>query len=83
MRVCWPGLITRFSVAPANVQELSVVPELAEGTFGLLIGDRNYYSPKTGQELAGMGVELLARTPPRQETRIPKGVPFSVGFATG
>src|SRR3954468_14628512 len=30
-RVCWPGLITRFSVASANVHELSVVPEITEG----------------------------------------------------
>jgi hypothetical protein len=60
VRVCWPGLITRFSVAPANAHELSVVPEIVEGTSGLIVGDRNYHSPKTSQELAGMGIELLA-----------------------
>lgn len=60
MRVCWPGVITRVSVAPDNAHELCVVPELAQGTSGLLIGDRNYRSPKTTEEFAGMGVELLA-----------------------
>jgi Transposase DDE domain len=60
VRVCWPGLISRISVAPANVHELSVVPEIVEGTSGLIVGDRNYHSPKTSQELAMMGVELLA-----------------------
>jgi hypothetical protein len=60
MRVCWPGVITRLSVAPANVHELSVLPELAESTSGLLVGDRNYHSPKTKEELATMGIELLA-----------------------
>jgi hypothetical protein len=60
VRICWPGVITRFSVAAANTHELSVLPELAEGTSGLIIGDRNYYSSNTRQELAGMGVELLA-----------------------
>lgn len=60
VRVCWPGVITRFSVAPANAHELSVLPEIAEVTSGLIVGDRNYHSPKTRQELAGMGVELLA-----------------------
>jgi Transposase DDE domain len=60
VRICWPGVITRISVAPANVHELSVLPEIAEFTSGLLIGDRNYHSPKTTEELAGMGVELLA-----------------------
>ena len=60
MRVCWPGVITRFSVAPANAHELSVLPELTERTTGLLVGDRNYHSPKTKEELGRMGIELLA-----------------------
>jgi hypothetical protein len=60
MRVCWPGLITRMSVAPANAHELSVLPEIAEFTSRLIVGDRNYHSPKTKEELADMGVELLA-----------------------
>jgi len=60
VRICWPGVITRISVAPANIHELSVLPEIAEFSSGLLIGDRNYHSPKTTEELAGMGVELLA-----------------------
>jgi hypothetical protein len=60
VRVCWPGLISRISVAPANAQELSVVPEIVEGTSGLIVADRNYHSPKTTEELAGMGIELLA-----------------------
>ena len=45
VRVCWPGLITRFSVAPANVHDLSVLPELVEHTWGVVVGDRNYWSP--------------------------------------
>jgi hypothetical protein len=59
-RVSWPGVITRLSVAPADAHELSVLPELAERTSGLVVGDRNYHSPKTGEELARMGVDLLA-----------------------
>jgi len=43
-----------------GVHELRVLPEIAEGTSGLIVGDPNYHSPKTRQELAGMGVELLA-----------------------
>ncbi len=60
VRVCWPGVITRLSVAPANAHELSVLPELAESTSGFLVGDRNYHSPKTKEELAQMGIELVA-----------------------
>jgi hypothetical protein len=61
VRVCWPGIITRFSLAPANAHELSVVPELVEFTRGVAVGDRNYWSPETKEELArSTGVELLA-----------------------
>ena len=59
-RAGWPGVITRFSVAPANTHELRVLPRLAESTSGLLVGDRNYHSPKIREELRRMGVELLA-----------------------
>jgi len=71
VRVCWPGvIITGFSVAPANAHELSVVPELVECTRGLAIGDRNYWSPKTKEELVRSGgVELLA--PYRSKKRDP------------
>jgi hypothetical protein len=70
VRVCWPGLITRFSVAPANAHELSVLPELVESTRGLAVGDRNYHSPKTKEELArSTGVEFL--TPYRSKKRDP------------
>jgi hypothetical protein len=59
-RLCWPGVITRISVAPANAHELSVLPEITEGTSGLIVGDRNYHSPEMREELATMGIELLA-----------------------
>lgn len=60
VRLSWPGLITRFSVAPANVHELRVVPELTEGTKGILVGDRNYWSPNLAEELEQQGLTLLA-----------------------
>ena len=47
-------------MAPANAHELAVVPELVESSSGIIIGDRNYWSPKTEEALARMGVELLA-----------------------
>jgi hypothetical protein len=60
VRVAWPGVVTRFCVAPANVHELSVVPELARATEGTLIGDRNYWSAPLKDELGRRGVELAA-----------------------
>ncbi len=46
------------------------MPELVEATRGLTVGDRNYWSPKTKEELAKSGdVELLA--PYRSKKRYP------------
>ncbi|HEV2461154.1 MAG TPA: IS982 family transposase [Ktedonobacterales bacterium] len=60
VRLEWPGVITRFGVAPANAHELTALPALAEQTSGILIGDRNYWSPATMAEWQRRGVELLA-----------------------
>jgi hypothetical protein len=60
VRLCWPGVITRFVLAPGNKQELSVLPELVEGTRGLVIGDRNYWSPRLRESLFQEGIELQA-----------------------
>jgi hypothetical protein len=56
-------VLTRFCIAPANVSALAALPTLAEGTRGLLVGDRNYWSPKTAAEWQAQGVELLAPCP--------------------
>jgi hypothetical protein len=38
-----------------------VVPEIVEATRGVVVGDRNYHSPNTKEELlSAMGIELLA-----------------------
>jgi Transposase DDE domain len=76
VRICWPGVITRLSVAPANAHELSVLPEIAESTSGLLVGDRNYHSPKTKEELATMGIELLAPYSSKKRDPNPKRSAF-------
>ena len=60
VRLEWPGVITRFCVAAANVHELAVVPALAEQTAGTLVGDRNYWSPATTADWQQHGVDLLA-----------------------
>ena len=60
VKMAWPGIITRFALAPANVQELKVVYELAEDAPGLYLGDRNYWSPKVKAELRQKLVQLEA-----------------------
>jgi hypothetical protein len=72
VRIAWPGVITRISVAPANAHELSVLPDLVESTSGIIIGDRNYHSPNTKEELATMGVELLAPYSSKKRDPTPK-----------
>jgi hypothetical protein len=72
VRLCWPGLITRISVAPANAHELSVVPELVEFAPGIVVGDRNFHTPKTREELASMGVELLVPHSSKKRDPTPK-----------
>jgi len=36
VRLAWSGVITRFSLVPANVQELRVVYELVDNTLGFI-----------------------------------------------
>lgn len=60
LRGCWPGVVTAISLAPANVHDRDLVPELVEGMEGLALGDRNYWDPKLTAELARAGITLLA-----------------------
>ena len=60
VHLSWPGVITRFTVAPVNLHELSIVQQLAAGTEGLLAGDRNYWSARLKEELLWEGVTLQA-----------------------
>ncbi len=60
LRVCWPGVIVGFSLAPANAHELSVAEGLLEGAKGWALGDSNYWSPNFTRRLSEQGVNLIA-----------------------
>jgi hypothetical protein len=60
LRISWPGVVTALSVAPANVHDTAVVPELVAGAVGQVIGDRNYWAPQLTAALAPAGIRLLA-----------------------
>jgi hypothetical protein len=60
VRLCWPGVLARCCLSPANVSEPAALPHLLDGTDGLAVGDRNYGGPKTAEEAARSGVVLLA-----------------------
>jgi hypothetical protein len=59
MRVCWPGVITRFSLCAADVADLAVLEDLAQQSAGSCLADRNYWSPDMHQRLAEQGVQML------------------------
>jgi hypothetical protein len=59
VRVCWPGVITRFEVCAADVSDLAVLEDLTEQTAGSCLADRNYWSPDIHEQLAGQGVQML------------------------
>jgi hypothetical protein len=60
LRVAWPGILTAISLAPANVHDIDLVPEVVEGATGQVLGDRNYWHPRVRAELAPAGITLLA-----------------------
>jgi hypothetical protein len=72
MRVCWPGVITRMELAPANVHELLALPDLTEQTSGTVVGDRNYWSPAAKAQLSEQGLELIAPYRKRSKDPNPK-----------
>ncbi len=76
VHLSWPGVITRFTVAPANVHELSIVPQLAAGTRGVLVGDRNYWSPRLREQLLREGVTLQAPYSSRKRDPRPRWSAF-------
>jgi hypothetical protein len=69
LRLADAGVIVQLELAPANVHDAELVPELlpADGVPGL--GDRNYWKPPLQAELAAAGQRLLA--PFHQKRRDP------------
>jgi hypothetical protein len=60
LRSTWPGVVVALSVAPANVHDTALLPEVVEGAVGQVIGDRNYWDPTLTAELEPAGIRLLA-----------------------
>lgn len=60
LRICWPGVLTAVSIAPANIHDRDLVPELVEGAVGQVLGDRNYWDPKLTAALVPAGIMLRA-----------------------
>ena len=59
VRVCWPGVITRFAVCGAQVPDLAVLEELTDETTGSCLADRNYWRPELHERLSERGLQML------------------------
>jgi Transposase DDE domain len=59
-RLCWPGVLTRLCLAPANLADPDVAPVLTEGTQGVVVGDRLFWRPRLQEDLRQVGLLLLA-----------------------
>jgi hypothetical protein len=77
LRVCWPGVIVDGRLAPANLHDLAVAEELLLGVRGWTLADRNYGSPRLGEQLQAQGGRLLA--PPRGKRSRQRPPPWLTG----
>jgi Transposase DDE domain len=59
LHVKWPGLISRFDVAPANVNDRSLIPEMTDGFGGVALADRNYHQAAHKSPLQSEACRLL------------------------
>ena len=69
------GVITGFSLTPANGSEREALWDMVQTIHGLLIGDKGYLSAPLQQELRAVGIELeTALRSNMHDTRDPEGV---------
>jgi Transposase DDE domain len=73
LRISWPGVVVALSIAPANVHDRDLVPELVDGAVGQVLGDRNYWDPRLTAELERAGIALLAPFKKRASDPHPEG----------
>ena len=84
VRVCWPGVITRLVMAPADRSDVAVVEDLVAQTQGYCLGDRNYWKPALRQDLSARGIEMLvpfktaSRDPEPERSRSLSGVRYRI-----
>ena len=78
--VAWPGVIVGFRVAPANIHDIAIAPELTSGRFGTVLGDRNYWSPRLTDELASRQIDLVAPFKTAKHDPAPKTSAFLARF---
>lgn len=74
LRISWPGVISAFDLAPANVSDPAMAPQILESARGWALGDRVYWSPPIREELNAKALSLVA--PFRSRTHEKEPWPF-------
>jgi len=74
VRLGWPGVVTDFRLAPANIHDTAMAAEMLPGVCGWVLGDRNYWDPDLRSRLAAQGLHLLA--PFKSRKREPFRYPY-------
>jgi hypothetical protein len=67
------GMIKGFTIAPANVDEREVAPDITSHIHGLLGADKGYISPKLAQYYETQGIDL--QTPLRRNMKDDRSKP--------
>lgn len=60
LRLAWPGVITALELAPGNVSDIAMAPEVLGDVAGWVLGDRAYWSPEVRRTLWAQAIALLA-----------------------
>lgn len=90
--VFWPGVIRSVELAPANVSDVEMAPEVLFGARGWALADRNYWSPDLAEKLKQEDIVLLApfksktheKTPfPSNLTRLRRRIETVIGQLVG
>ena len=66
------GELLAFKLTPANTDDRKPVPELTQGLFGHLFGDRGYVSQKLFAELYERGLQLVTKAKKNMKQRLVK-----------
>src|SRR5438067_1935255 len=54
--IAWPGVITQLDLAPGNVTDIAMAPELLTEVQGWTLGDRAYWHPEVREALRAQAV---------------------------
>jgi len=64
-------VLVAVELTPVNVHDTAAVLDVTETFTGVLLGDRNYWSPVVTEQLRARGIELLAPYKSSRHQKLP------------